>query len=135
MSTHKRCFVFLHKGGYISYWDSETFEFVHSFRLNSPSTKIIFESSKRYIASLSVSGSVEVWSVKNEKHEWDLSFNSVSNILNNPSKENQFVITMNSADAKDAKPDSIILFQYSRPQNVIMYWKSQLPFLNVVYCE
>lgn len=73
-SANKRCNVFLHKGGYISYWDADTFEFVHSFRLNSPSTKIVFESSKRFIASLSITGSVEVWSVKGllEKHEWDL---------------------------------------------------------------
>jgi hypothetical protein len=42
---------------------------------------------------------------------------------------------MSSTDEVDAATDSILLFQYSRPQNLIMYWKSQLPFLRVIFCE
>jgi hypothetical protein len=44
----------------------------------------------RYLASLSENGGVEVWKIKgmHEKHEWNLSFNSVKDIINNPSKEN-----------------------------------------------
>lgn len=42
---------------------------------------------------------------------------------------------MNSGDASDKQPDSVLLFQYSRPQNLVMYWKSQLPFLRVLFCD
>jgi hypothetical protein len=44
--------------------------------LNNDSKKVIFENSHRYLASLSESGSVEVWSIKGEFecHQWDLNF-------------------------------------------------------------
>jgi hypothetical protein len=42
---------------------------------------------------------------------------------------------MNSKDVRDQGLDSILLFQYSRPQNLIMYWKSQLVFLDTIFCE
>ena len=91
----------------------------------------------RYLASLTVEGSVEVWKIKGtqEKYWWDLSFKSVKDIINNPGKENQFIISMNSEDKQDAENDSILLFQYSRPQNLIMFWKSQLPFLKLQFCS
>jgi hypothetical protein len=91
----------------------------------------------RYLASFTSEGGVEVWKVKGaeEKHWWDLSFKSVSDLINNPSKENQFILTMNSEDKASEPSDSILLFQYSRPQNLMMYWKSQLPFLRVVFCD
>jgi len=46
---------------------------------------------------------VEVWKVKGtqEKYWWDLNFKSVTDIINNPSKENQFIISMNSEDNID----------------------------------
>ena len=71
----------------------------------------------RYLASLNVNGGVEVWKIKgqHETFEWDLTFTSVSDLANNPLKENQFMITLNSKEAQSALPDSILLFQYSRP--------------------
>jgi hypothetical protein len=55
---------------------------------------------------------VEVWKVhgKHEQHEWDLAFKSVKDIINNPMKENQFIITMNSKDAANEMNDSVLLF-------------------------
>lgn len=79
--------VFLHEGGVVSYWNQDTFIFVHSFTLNSQNAiKLIFESSYRFLASLNSEGSVEVWKVKGkeEKHWWDLQFKSVKDIQNNP---------------------------------------------------
>lgn len=54
--------------------------------LNNDSKKVIFENSHRYLASLSESGSVEVWSIKGEFecHQWDLNFKSIADIQNNP---------------------------------------------------
>ena len=137
LDTAIRALVFLHENGVLSFWNQETFEFLYSFKLNSTSKKVIFESSMRYLASLSIEGSVEVWKIKGpqEKYWWDLSFKSVRDIINNPGKENQFIISMNSEDKMDGENDSILLFQYSRPQNLIMYWKSQLPFLKLQFCS
>jgi WD40 repeat protein len=58
--------------------------------LNKTSKKVVFESSYRYLASLSIDGSVEVWKIKGneEKHWWDLNFKSVGDIQNNSTKEN-----------------------------------------------
>jgi hypothetical protein len=58
----------------------------------------------RYLASLTSDGSVEVWKIKgaHEKYWWDLNFKSVQEIINNPAKENQFIITMNSEDNTDS---------------------------------
>ena len=58
---------------------------MYSFKLNNDSKKIVYESSYRFLASLTVNGSVEVWKTKGsqEKHWWDLDFKSVSNIENN----------------------------------------------------
>ena len=87
---NQRCIVFLHENGIVSFYDEETFEFVHSFRLNKASKKIIFETSMRFMASLTQEGGVEVWKVKGEQeqHQWDLQFKTVSDLLNNPCKEN-----------------------------------------------
>ena len=54
----------------------------------------------RFVASLATDGSVEVWKIKGEEemHQWDLQFKSVTDLLNNPCKENQFIITMSSKD-------------------------------------
>jgi hypothetical protein len=132
-----KALVFLHENGVLSFWNQETLEFLYSLKLNSTSKKVVFESSMRYLASLTVEGSVEVWKIKGaqEKYWWDLSFKSVKDIINNPGKENQFIISMNSDDKQDAESDSILLFQYSRPQNLIMFWKSQLPFLKLLFCR
>jgi len=89
------------------------------------------------MASLSETGGVEVWKIKgaHEKHEWNLGFSSVKDLINNPAKENQFLITMNSADQSDQPANSVLLFQYSRPQNLVMYWKTQVPFTKAVFCD
>lgn len=72
--TNQKCLVFLHESGIISFYDQENFEFVHSFRLNKASKKVVFETSMRYMASLNLEGGVEVWKVKGEeeRHQWDL---------------------------------------------------------------
>ena len=48
----------------LTFWRETTLEFSHSITLNLPSQKVIFEKSHRYFASLTVKGSVEVWSVR-----------------------------------------------------------------------
>eukprot|EP00347_Sterkiella_histriomuscorum_P004204 403361349 len=134
----KKCLVILHEGGVVTYWDQDNyFRFVVSFKLNQESKKIVFESSNRFMASLTVNGGVEVWKTKGVyvKHQWDLDFKSVKDIQNNSQKENQFILAMNSADNAEALSDSILMFQYSRPQNLVMYWKSQLPFLRFQLCD
>jgi hypothetical protein len=57
-------------------------------------------------------GSVEVWKMQGEEahHWWDLGFKSVSDIENNPTKENQFVITMNADDTTEGRSNSVLLF-------------------------
>lgn len=112
--------------------------------LNQPCKKVVFEKSHRYFAALGLNGGVEVWSIKgssaesHEAHQWDLNFKSVKDIQVNSATENQFFILMNSEDKTDstAKLDTVLMFQFSRPQNMIMYWKFIVPlkhfsFLNV----
>ena len=74
----------------MSFFDQDNFAFIHSFRLNKVSKKVVFESSMRFVASLATDGSVEVWKIKGEEevHQWDLQFKSVTDLLNNPCKEN-----------------------------------------------
>ena len=70
----------LHEGGVITYWDQENyFKFIHSFKLNSSCSKLVYESSYRYLAALTESKGVEVWKLNgdSEKHWWDLNFKSV----------------------------------------------------------
>lgn len=85
---------------------------LYTFRLNAPSQKVVFETSFRYLASLNEVGSVEVWKVKGkaESYQWSLNFKSVLNLLNNPTRENQFIVSMNSKDERDQGLDSILLF-------------------------
>lgn len=61
---------------------------------------VVFESSCRYLASLTVQGSVEVWKLKglDAKYEWGLEFNSVTQIEANACVENQFFVKMSSTD-------------------------------------
>ena len=112
-----RALVFLHENGVLTFWNQDTLDFLYSFRLNSASKKIVFESSMRYLASLTAEGSVEVWKIKGaqERHWWDLNFKSVKDVISNSGKENQFIISMNSDDKVGGESDSILLFQYSRP--------------------
>ena len=75
----------------MSFWTQETWQLAYSFRLNAPDSKcIIFESSFRYLASLSARGSVEVWRLKglDAKLDWSLEFKSVSRIEANAALEN-----------------------------------------------
>jgi hypothetical protein len=80
----------LHENGVLSFFDQENFAFIHSFRLNKVSKKVVFETSMRFVASLATDGGVEVWKIKGEEevHQWDLQFKSVTDLLNNPCKEN-----------------------------------------------
>lgn len=59
-------------------------------KLNSPCSKIVFETSFRYLAALTIDGGLEVWKIKgeNEKHMWNLDFKSINDVVNNTSKEN-----------------------------------------------
>jgi hypothetical protein len=95
-----RTIAILHEGGVITFWNEDTLELVYTFRLNAPSKMVVFETSYRYLASLTENGSVEIWKVKgkSESYQWSLSFKSVVAILNNPTRENQFIISMNSKD-------------------------------------
>ena len=89
----------------------------------------MFEKSHRYFAALTDHGGVEVWSIKgsHEAHQWDLNFKSVSQIEVSCSRENQFFILMNSDDKPGEKLDSVLLFQFSRPQNLVNFWKLLQP--------
>ena len=42
---------------------------------------------------------------------------------------------MNAADQIEQLPNAVLLFQYSRPQNLVMYWKTQLSFHQIVFCD
>lgn len=111
------------------------FQFKHSISLNQPCKKVVFEKSHRYFAALTLSGGVEVWSAKgssleaHEAHQWDLNFKSVRDIEANSSKENQFFVLMNAEDDAEGPCNSVLLFQFSRPQNLVMYWKFIVPLI------
>ena len=70
----------LHEYGWVSFWSTDTWQLAYTFKLNNESKKIIFESSYRYLASLSVDGQVEVWRMKGEqaKYKWGLTFKSAT---------------------------------------------------------
>jgi len=53
-------------------------------------TKITFEASYRYIAALASKGSVTVWKMKGLEptYQWDLKFESVTDIVVNSAIEN-----------------------------------------------
>lgn len=54
----------------------------------------------------------------------------------NDSKENQFFVLMNAADKVQdgqANADSILMFQFSRPQNLVMYWKFIVPIARMKF--
>jgi hypothetical protein len=71
----------LHQGGYISFWDQDSWEFVYSIKLRAnDASKIVFEHSNRFMAALTDKGGVEVWKLKGQdaRHWWDLNFTSVT---------------------------------------------------------
>ena len=54
----------------------------------------------------------------------------------NDSKENQFFVLMNAADKVvegQTNADSILMFQFSRPQNLVMYWKFIVPIAHMKF--
>ena len=58
------------------------------------------------------------------KYDWSLQFKSVSKIEANATIENQFFVLMSSSDESvESKQDSLLLFQFSRPQNLVKFWK------------
>jgi hypothetical protein len=49
-----------------------------------------------------------------------------------PSKtENQFYIAMAASDETGDQADSILLFQFSRAQNLIFHWKFRVPVVAI----
>jgi hypothetical protein len=49
-----------------------------------------------------------------------------------PSKtENQFYIAMAASDETGDQADSILLFQFSRTQNLIFHWKFRVPVVAI----
>ena len=127
----QRCIVMLHQGpnntgpGRITFWREGTFEFVHQITLKNSIAKFVFEKSNRFMAALTTDGGVEVWSLMGdqESHLWSLNFSSIVDIESSHSYENQFFILMNSEDRANSPLDSLLLFQFSKPQKVINFWK------------
>ena len=70
----------VHENGWVSFWSTDTWQLAYSFKLQNTPRKVIFESSYRYLASLSFDGQVEVWRIKGEqaKFKWGLQFGSVT---------------------------------------------------------
>lgn len=66
----KKTLAILHKNGQLTFWDQETFALQYTFKLNNPSKKVVFESSMRYLASLTQDGAVEVWKVKGKSEAY-----------------------------------------------------------------
>ena len=60
----------LHENGWVSFWAQDGWSFSYSFRLNAPAKSIIFESSSRYLASLTEKGQVEVWRLKGKDAQY-----------------------------------------------------------------
>ena len=128
----------LHENGWVSFWAQDGWQYAYSFRLNNPAKSIIFESSSRYLASLTDKGQVEVWRLKgiDAKYEWGLEFNSVTKIEANKTIENQFFVLMSSTDESvQSKQDSLLLFQFSRPQNLIKYWKFKIEISSIRFMD
>ena len=64
----------VHENGWVSFWSTVSWQLAYTFKLNNQPKKVVFESSCRYLASLSVDGHVEVWRIKGEeaKYKWGL---------------------------------------------------------------
>ena len=64
----------VHENGWVSFWSSGSWQLAYTFKLNNLPKKVVFESSCRYLASLSINGQVEVWRIKGEqaKFKWEL---------------------------------------------------------------
>ena len=64
----------IHENGWVSFWSTVNWQLAYTFKLNNQPKKVVFESSYRYLASLSVDGHVEVWRIKGEeaKYKWGL---------------------------------------------------------------
>lgn len=122
----------LHDKGHVSFWSAKDWTLESAMSLHAEASKIVFEASFRYMAALKPTGAVSVWKLKGEEptHQWDLKFNSVTNIVANSDVENQFFVMMSSDDKPDAQ-NSVLLFQFSRPQNLIMYWKFKTPITRI----
>ena len=69
------CLAVLHEGGWVSFWTQDSWQLAYQFRLDSAKiTKIVFESSCRFLAALTSTGSVEVWRLKgmDARYDWGL---------------------------------------------------------------
>ena len=70
------------------------------------------------------------------KYDWGLDFKSVSKIEANAALENQFFVLMNSKDEGiQEKQDSLLLFQFSRPQNLIKFWRFKIELTYVRFMD
>ena len=130
----------LHEHGWVSFWaQNDGWQFTYAFKLNDPAQKIVVERSSRYLASLTEGGSVEVWRLKgaDAKFEWELQFKSVTDIVSNTTIENQFFVQMSSLDSEGsaAKQDSLLLFQFSRPQNLVKFWKFKIELTRILFMD
>ena len=89
------------KDGIVTFWEVDNYlRLAYVMNLGKNSQKIIFESSFRFLASLKTEGGVDIWKIKGscEKPWWSLNFDSIKDLVNNDSKENQFILSMNSTD-------------------------------------
>lgn len=120
--------VVLYEDGVLAFWNQNTWSLSYTLMTQRQLTKVVFEASSRYFAGITDEGSVSVWGMKqgNPYEEWTLNFRSVS-MLQASKTENQFLIGMNSQDEHGKDVDSILLFQFSRAQNLIFHWTFKVP--------
>lgn len=133
-----QCLAILHKHGCVSFWSLKNLQLEHALSMHEEVTKIAFEASYRYIAALTSKGSVTVWKMKGLEptYQWDLKFESVTDIVVNSATENQFFVLMNANDAQGkSQQNSVLLFQFSRPQNLIMFWRFKTPITAIVFTK
>jgi hypothetical protein len=132
-----KCLALLHEKGCVSFWSAKDWHLVGEFSMHTDVSKIIFEASFRYLAALKTNGSVSVWKMKgtDPSHQWDLDFKSVADIVANSAVENQFFLLMAADDHPTSDKTSVLLFQFSRPQNLVMYWKFKTPIRKITFAS
>lgn len=56
-----------------------------------------------------------------------MNFKSVADIQSSAEHDNQFFVLMNSEDQPNAPLDTLLLFQFARPQSLVSFWKFLIP--------
>lgn len=70
------------------------------------------------------------------RYDWGLEFKSVSKIEANATIENQFFLLMSSVnESRTSKQDSVLLFQFSRPQNLVKFWRFKIELTNICFMD